>query len=206
MWLLRFLKLRTLFIDTFRLLFAIDFLTHRTRFFIVFTPVSVRDFWKNSTICSPNNGTIFLKPLRYFCSLPSLTEAHHSSAKFSLYNSSLVNTSNAIDINILPPSHHTPHNDPLYLRDKWFVNLSSFSIPAEVQSLLQLGENFSLPFFNTDKLTTEFIKNIENNIQKLPLSSQAPVRTRSAPSLTYFLPFLFLIPPSRMFLSIWRVL
>lgn len=49
----------------------------------------------------------------------------------------------------------------------WFVNLSSIPIPKDIQSLLQLDDNFSLPDTDPIKLTTEFMKNIENNIKRL---------------------------------------
>ena len=67
------------------------------------------------------------------------------------------------------------------VRDNWFRNLSSTVIPSNIQSLIQLGDNFSLPFPKKDSLTMEFIKNVENNIRKLPVASQTCVRNRSAP-------------------------
>jgi len=48
-----------------------------------------------------------------------------------------------------------------------------------VQSLLQLGENFSIPIHNNDMLTMEFIKSFENNIRKLPAVNQLAIRNRS---------------------------
>ncbi|EFN63185.1 hypothetical protein EAG_12258, partial [Camponotus floridanus] len=43
----------------------------------------------------------------------------------------------------------------------------------------QLGENFSLPTNNKTKLTTEFIKNFENNLSKLPPEKRVCIRNRS---------------------------
>jgi len=34
------------------------------------------------------------------------------------------------------------------INDKWFVNLSHQDIPQQVQGLLQLGQNFSIPAMN----------------------------------------------------------
>lgn len=68
---------------------------------------------------------------------------------------------------------------PLQINNKWFINLSSTIIPNEVQSLLQLGDNFNLPITNNEKLTIEFIKNIESNLIKLPSTTQVAIRNRS---------------------------
>jgi len=60
--------------------------------------------------------------------------------------------------------------------DKWFINLSNYSIPTDVTKLLQLGEGFSFPFFkNKKEMVIEFIKDFEgrgfrnNNTQKLKI-------------------------------------
>ena len=45
---------------------------------------------------------------------------------------------NSFENNVLDTSLNT-------LKSKWFINLTSDIIPHEVQCLLQLGENFSLP-------------------------------------------------------------
>jgi len=42
-----------------------------------------------------------------------------------------------------------------------------------------LGDNFSLPETNKKKMTIEFIKNIESNINKLPAPIQAFMRNKS---------------------------
>lgn len=47
----------------------------------------------------------------------------------------------------------------------------------EVQSLLQLGENFCLPPRNEEFITIEFIKNIENNLAKLKINNK-PINKR----------------------------
>jgi len=48
--------------------------------------------------------------------------------------------------------------------EKWFINLSSKTIPLEVSNLLQLGEGFSFPTYNNKKKAViEFIKDIEGN-------------------------------------------
>lgn len=67
------------------------------------------------------------------------------------------------------------------VNDKWFANLSDTDIPIDVKSLLQLGENFSLP--PTDKLnsTIEFIKHVENNIKKFSTTRQTEIRKTVIP-------------------------
>jgi len=42
-----------------------------------------------------------------------------------------------------------------------------------------LDDNFSLPETNKKKMTIEFIKNIESNINKLPIPTQAFMRNKS---------------------------
>jgi len=65
------------------------------------------------------------------------------------------------------------------IRDKWFTNLSSIPIPKNVQFLIQLGDNFSLPTFNKNKLTKEIIKSVECNIKKFPIATHNNIRNRS---------------------------
>jgi len=67
----------------------------------------------------------------------------------------------------------------LKIRDKWMVNLSTTAIPTEVQYLLQHGENFSLPFFNKEKIVIELMKNIEGNSKKLDVDTQTNFRNRA---------------------------
>ncbi|XP_077255641.1 uncharacterized protein LOC143893802 [Temnothorax americanus] len=99
----------------------------------------------------------------------------------------------------MEPFHHPPNNSDLdievrinpgkfrdiqppitQINDKWFINLSSVAIPNDVQNLLQFGDNFSLPVCNTEKLTIEFIKNIEHNLRRLPPVTQSAIRNRTA--------------------------
>jgi len=47
-----------------------------------------------------------------------------------------------------------------------------------VQGLLQLGDNFSLPKTNKKKMIIKFIKNIETNINKLPVPTQTFMRNK----------------------------
>lgn len=67
------------------------------------------------------------------------------------------------------------------IKDKWFINLSSTSIPKDTQCLLQLGDNFSLPSNNLEKTVVEVIKNIENNTKKFPIDTQLNIRNRVIP-------------------------
>jgi len=67
------------------------------------------------------------------------------------------------------------------IKSKWFINLSHYKVPHKVQSLLQLGQNFSLPSTNTNNNIVQIIKNIENNIINLHEDTQVEVRNRSIP-------------------------
>jgi len=50
----------------------------------------------------------------------------------------------------------------LHTNEKWFLNLSSKTVPLEVSNLLQLGEGFSLPIYKDKGIAAiEFIKDIE---------------------------------------------
>jgi len=65
------------------------------------------------------------------------------------------------------------------IRKKWFTNLSSKPIPENVQSLLQLGDNFSLPTLDKNKLTKEIIKSVEWNIKKFPTPTHKNIRNKT---------------------------
>ncbi|XP_071649570.1 uncharacterized protein [Temnothorax longispinosus] len=67
------------------------------------------------------------------------------------------------------------------IKKEWFVNLSSVQFPPDIIHLLQLGDNFSLPYHNKQKILFEFIKSIENNIKTLPIATQTFIRNRSIP-------------------------
>lgn len=71
-------------------------------------------------------------------------------------------------------------------QDKWFVNLSNSIIPEEVQSLLQLGENFCLPNINKQKTTIDLIKKVEHNISRLPANIRLTIRNRSLQIINKF--------------------
>ncbi|EFN64952.1 hypothetical protein EAG_12523, partial [Camponotus floridanus] len=66
------------------------------------------------------------------------------------------------------------------------VNLSSFNIPEEVQLILQLGEKFCLPVIDKDRTTVNLLKNVEYNINRLPLEIRTLVRNRSFPIINSF--------------------
>lgn len=72
------------------------------------------------------------------------------------------------EVKICPSSFADRSSSPLTLHKKWFVNLSTKHIPYEVCGLLQLGERFNLPTIScNDRVTSEFIKHIENNIHRI---------------------------------------
>lgn len=45
-------------------------------------------------------------------------------------------------------------------------------IPSDVHGLLQLGDNFSLLTFDKNKILTEFIKIVGNNISRFQITSE----------------------------------
>jgi len=67
------------------------------------------------------------------------------------------------------------------VQNKWFSNMSELEFPLEVQGLLQLGERFGLPMFEQQRKnnTINFIKHIENNIQKFKLNEELNINIRS---------------------------
>jgi len=68
--------------------------------------------------------------------------------------------SSKININIKPNIffQKVPSPSPVSIRNKWFINLSSLPIPTNVQCLLQLGDNFSLPETNKKKWQLNSLK------------------------------------------------
>jgi hypothetical protein len=81
-------------------------------------------------------------------------------------NNSFINDN--YNINIEPKIPMLSAIGPLdYTNDKWFLNLSSVSIPESVSNILQLGGNFCLPTNQRNKNSIhELIKDIEVNILK----------------------------------------
>ncbi|KAM0728324.1 hypothetical protein ACS0PU_005106 [Formica fusca] len=117
------------------------------------------------------------RAVRYFYCSPPRPASEHRSFSFNPPNNR--DDLRVLEISVDPLSFTDRPLLPLPLNDKWFKNLSLTPIPEDVQSLLQLGENFSLPFSNKGKLTTEFIKNIEYNLMKLSPATQITIRNRS---------------------------
>jgi len=90
------------------------------------------------------------------------------------------NKENFITINISPDEFSTTNSLDI-VHEKWFVNMSDVQFPSEVQGLLQLGDRFGLPPFEQLKKmnTINFIKHIENNIQKFKLNEELNINIRS---------------------------
>jgi len=80
----------------------------------------------------------------------------------------------SLKINVEPSSffEQFPDSSLETIRKNWLVNLSSVNIPQDIQCLLQLGENFSLPLFNKKKIIIELIKSVENITQKFDIETQ----------------------------------
>jgi len=66
------------------------------------------------------------------------------------------------------------------------VNLSSVNIPHEVQCLLQLGDNFSMPSYNKEKMVIDLIKSVESNTLKFDVDTQSSIRNRAISILNSF--------------------
>jgi hypothetical protein len=73
------------------------------------------------------------------------------------------------------------------VRDGWFINLSSNVIPTEVQTLLQLGENFSLPLLDKRRAILSCIKNLENNLAKIDPKLHLDTRNFTIPVINNLL-------------------
>jgi len=67
------------------------------------------------------------------------------------------------------------------------MNHSSRSISPQVLHILQLGDNFALPYKNKNETLIEMIKNIENNIKKLQIPTQNVIRNHSIPIVNNFI-------------------
>jgi len=93
-----------------------------------------------------------------------------------------------IEVKIDPHNYSNIFNSSAFdsINNKWFINLSHFEIPHNVQRLLQLGQNFSLLSTNTKNNIVQLIKNIENNIIKLHQDTQNEIRNRSIPVIHNF--------------------
>jgi len=114
----------------------------------------------------------------------------HFSPLFSFSKSKLPQDNSLVEIKInLLKFLYINHDSSLTtIRNKWFVNLSNINIPHDVQCLLQLGENFSMPTNKKDNVVIEFIKSIECNT-KFDIDTQLNIRNRAIP-LIGFLPTL----------------
>lgn len=118
-----------------------------------------------------------IEPIRYFYIKPTQNNSVNK-VLFKLHSDSHTDRGEVSEINVAPLSFvNIPQQ---VLKDNWFVNLSTVTIPESVQRVLQLGENFSLPSLDKNEVTIEFIKNFENSLKKLPLQVRPYIRNRSA--------------------------
>jgi len=129
-----------------------------------------------------------IKKIKYYCQVPIKTAQsagmwqHEKQFSFSPPTPHKKNKQ-IIEVKIDPVYYsNTIHSSPFdSVNDKWFINLSHFEIPYNVQRLLQLGQNFSIPSTNTKNNIIQLTKNIENNIIKLQQDTQNEIRNRSIP-------------------------
>ena len=111
-----------------------------------------------------------MRGIEYFWLKPSSLNDCDSNQFFLNKRVTSSERDNLVDITVFPNEFEYIKCSLVYLRKKWFINLSLVSIPNYVQCFLQLGENFSLPSSYNRKLIFEFIKNVEFNIKKLQTS------------------------------------
>jgi len=131
-----------------------------------------------------------INKIKYFCQVSNnhrTNENDQEDKRFCFSSPTIRHTVNKdlVEVNLDPKEYSTikkfsPLND---VNDKWFINLSHHNIPRQVQCLLQLGQNFSMPVINIKNSITQLIKNIENNIIKLDAEIQTEIRNRSIPIL-----------------------
>jgi len=127
------------------------------------------------------------KNIRYYCYTPSNTNYSNENniKQFSFTPPSNIPESELVEVHVEPKNHLTTKKfSPLdSLNNKWFINWSHEHIPDNIQQLLQLGHNFSLPSVNSNNNITQTIKNIENNIMKLHTDDQNTIRNYAIPLL-----------------------
>lgn len=81
-------------------------------------------------------------------------------------------------------------SDIFFIKDGWFVNLSSIPVPQNIQDFLQLRENFSLPFHaHSMKYILEFIKHFESNLIRLHLDISSEIRSQAIHFINKYLSF-----------------
>ncbi|XP_018355142.1 PREDICTED: uncharacterized protein LOC108756077 [Trachymyrmex septentrionalis] len=90
--------------------------------------------------------------------------------------------SNLISIH---PSSFTSHRSSSLttVRNGWFLNLSSVSIPIDIQCFLQLGENFALPLNDKHKIIFDCIKSVETGVHRMPIENRIAITNHSIPIL-----------------------
>jgi len=98
-----------------------------------------------------------------------------------------------IEIKIEPliVKNNIPESSLTSIKDNWLINLTSITVSQDVQCLIQLGENFSLPTDNKEKTIIELIKNIEGNTNKFDIDTQLTLRNRFIPTINNLLNFSF---------------
>jgi len=132
-----------------------------------------------------------IKKIKYYCQFPTgqSTGRGQQEKQFS-FSPPTSHTENKqiIEIKIDPAHHYNTINSSPFnsVNEKWFINLSHVEIPYNVQRLLQLGQNFSIPSTNTKNNIIQLIKNIENNIINLQQTHKMRLETGPYQSYTIF--------------------
>jgi len=103
------------------------------------------------------------------------------------YNDPENDHDNVINITLNPSSCKVNNDSSLdNTNEKWFINLSSKSIPTEVSNLLQLGEGFCLPTKNKKNSVIEFIKDFESNVPRVNNTEKVRLRNTVVSQLNKF--------------------
>jgi len=88
------------------------------------------------------------------------------------------------------------------VRDGWFMNLSSFDIPYNIQCFLQFGKNFALSFNNKNKIIFDCIKSVERSTQRMPIDKRIEVTNHSIPILNIISSPIFTSPIDKQLLKL----
>jgi len=132
------------------------------------------------------NKTKEIKPIEFSCLVNGV---NNKVLKASQKNPITSNNEILVQTKIDPTQFLDYPSDPLNtINNKWFINLSDSSIPAEISKLLQLGDKFSLPVsFNKKIAIHETIKDVESNIKSFQLENQVRIRNTIIPQFHKFL-------------------
>jgi len=121
-------------------------------------------------------------PIQYYYCFPEKFTPQNSDSRFPTFTfHTNPYLTHSLKINVKPSLFFEQLLDSSLktIRKNLLVNLSSGNIPQDIQCLLQLGENFSLPLLNKEKIIIELIKSVECITQKFDIDTQLNLRNRA---------------------------